>query len=111
MLIQKRLKQYSWPGNVRELENVISRAIIFMDISEEEILYTHLPMLELETDKQQTQFQVENHVSLQAATEQFEREYIYNVYKNNDFHKTNTAKQLNISVRNLYYKLEKYGIN
>lgn len=107
----KKLKQYSWPGNVRELENVISRAIIFMDISEEEILYTHLPMLELETDKQQTQFQVENHVSLQAATEQFEREYIYNVYKNNDFHKTNTAKQLNISVRNLYYKLEKYGIN
>ncbi|MEJ8776482.1 sigma-54-dependent Fis family transcriptional regulator [Pseudogracilibacillus sp. ICA-222130] len=107
----KKLKQYSWPGNVRELENVISRAIIFMDISEEEILYTHLPMLEFETDKQQTQFQVEDHLSLQTATEQFEREYIYNVYKNNDFHKTNTAKQLNISVRNLYYKLEKYGID
>ncbi len=27
-------KQYDWPGNVRELENVLSRAMIFMESGE-----------------------------------------------------------------------------
>src|SRR5699024_2813683 len=29
----KMLQSYPWPGNVRELENVIGRAIIYMDVS------------------------------------------------------------------------------
>src|SRR5699024_333376 len=36
------LRKYNWPGNVRELENVISRAIIFMDRTETTILQDHL---------------------------------------------------------------------
>ena len=27
----QRLEQYDWPGNVRELENVLSRAMIYME--------------------------------------------------------------------------------
>src|SRR5699024_1000313 len=39
----QRLKTYNWPGNVRELENVIGRAMIYMDMNKEEIQLRHLP--------------------------------------------------------------------
>ncbi len=107
-----KLYTYHWPGNIRELENVISRAMIFMDVTEEEIKYKHLPNLEtkdvspvvLSTPSAPKQ-------TLQRATEQFEKEFIQRAYEENDCHKTKTAKQLHISVRTLYYKLEKYQID
>lgn len=108
----EKLKKYDWPGNIRELENVISRAIIFMDVTEEVIQYHHLPNLTEQT-KQTTTIQpnVNKTITLQEAMEQYEKEFIYNVYKENNFNKTKTAKQLNISVRNLYYKIEKYNLD
>src|SRR5690606_14396174 len=41
----EKLRSYHWPGNIRELENVIGRAVIFMDVTEEVINYHHLPNL------------------------------------------------------------------
>lgn len=108
----EKLKKYDWPGNIRELENVISRAIIFMDVTEEVIQYHHLPNLTEQT-KQTTTIQpnINKTKTLQEAMEQYEKEFIYNVYKENNFNKTKTAKQLNISVRNLYYKIKKYNLD
>src|SRR5690625_4286242 len=40
-----KLTSYHWPGNIRELENVIGRAMIYMDINEETIEKHHLPEL------------------------------------------------------------------
>ncbi|MFC2948224.1 sigma 54-interacting transcriptional regulator [Virgibacillus sediminis] len=106
------LKRYHWPGNIRELENVIGRAMIYMDIGEEVIKKEHLPSLgggssmrmsrEVGDMKERT---------LQQATEEFEREFIRAAYKRNGYNKTKTAKELNVSIRNLYYKLEKYNID
>lgn len=108
----EKLKKYDWPGNIRELENVISRATIFMDVTEEVIQYHHLPNLTEQT-KQTTTIQpnINKTKTLQEAMEQYEKEFIYNVYKENNFNKTKTAKQLNISVRNLYYKIKKYNLD
>lgn len=108
----EKLKKYDWPGNIRELENVISRATIFMDVTEEVIQYHHLPNLTEQT-KQTTTIQpnINKTKTLQKAMEQYEKEFIYNVYKENNFNKTKTAKQLNISVRNLYYKIKKYNLD
>src|SRR5690606_1413 len=39
------LKRYDWPGNVRELENILGRAIIFMDHNDNFIDTHHLPNL------------------------------------------------------------------
>jgi len=39
-----------------------------------------------------------------------ERKYIEFCLKKNDYNKTKTAKELGISIRNLYYKIQKYGI-
>src|SRR5690625_1170480 len=107
------LKQYDWPGNVRELENVIGRAMIYMDRHEEIIRRKYLPQLTVTKDKDEQINQKNNNEnipqSLKQAMETYEREFIYRAYERNNFNKTNTAKDLGISLRNLYYKFTKYN--
>lgn len=105
------LKQYHWPGNVRELENIIARAMINMEISEEEIKKTYLPKLDSHFAHEKKSHLFSEWESLTEAVENFERDYIYKVYEKNGFNKTKTAQALDISIRNLYYKLEKYDID
>lgn len=108
----QELMEYDWPGNVRELENVIGRAIIFMDITEEMITKKHLPTLSnLNKQIVQDDSTIRQSLSLQDAVDQFEKKFIADIYKQNKYNKTKTAQQLNISVRNLYYKIEKYNLD
>lgn len=109
----EQLKEHHWPGNIRELENVIARAIISMDMKDEVIEVYHLPELKRNKleEKQVAQESMDTERTLQEAMDQCERQYIEQVYDKHEQHKTKTAKHLNISVRSLYYKLEKYGIN
>ncbi|WP_164218102.1 sigma 54-interacting transcriptional regulator [Virgibacillus sp. YIM 98842] len=108
-----KLTSYHWPGNIRELENVIGRAMIYMDINEETIKKHHLPELNVSGDAINHSDKKENisiEKPLQQALNQFEKEYIYEAYKQNQYNKTKTAKMLNISLRNLYYKMDKYQL-
>ncbi|SHH33168.1 sigma-54 interaction domain-containing protein [Thermosipho atlanticus] len=102
----KYLKSYDWPGNVRELENVIGRAIINMNINETILEKRHFPTLFLE--KTSENFKYEG--SLKSLVEDFERKVIENVLKENKGDRTKTARSLGISIRTLYYKIEKYGL-
>lgn len=108
-----KLMNYHWPGNVRELENVLGRAIIFMNYNEVKIDGKHLPQLE-NTGK--TYFNAgevasrETGGDLAAQVEKYEKNIIQKVLEQNKGNKTATAKALNVSVRNLYYKIEKYNI-
>ncbi|PAV29118.1 sigma-54-dependent Fis family transcriptional regulator [Virgibacillus profundi] len=106
------LKKNHWPGNIRELENVIGRAMIYMDLNEEIINEKHISYLNMVSSKNNidSSIQTANGNSLQQAVEQYEKEYISNVYKKNNFNKTKTAKDLKVSIRNLYYKIEKYKL-
>lgn len=109
-----RLEKYHWPGNVRELENVIGRAIIYMDMNEEEINVEHIPDLDLASIKQNPEAQVSKikhtRTSLKHTIENYEKQYIKKVYQQNNYNKTKTAKDLDVSIRNLYYKMSKYQI-
>ncbi|MFZ3577130.1 sigma 54-interacting transcriptional regulator [Virgibacillus sp. DJP39] len=106
------LKSYNWPGNVRELENVLGRALIYMDINEEVIKLKHIPSLNPDNaiHSQDVERFETNNGTLQDAVENFEETYIKQVYHANHYNKTKTAKELNISIRNLYYKMDKYRI-
>lgn len=105
------LEQYHWPGNVRELENIIGRAMIFMDNQEKEIKKEYLPkLLHSSSNLKQSNLMFPEWDSLTDAVENFEKDYIYKVYENNGFNKTKTAQALDISIRNLYYKIEKYQL-
>ena len=106
------LRSYHWPGNIRELENVIGRAVIFMNHTDEVIHLHHLPELTTNklTTKPSTPTPIKRNAPLQEVMDKYEKQYIEEVYLQSNQNKTKTAKQLQISVRNLYYKLEKYEI-
>jgi len=106
------LKRYDWPGNVRELENILGRAIIFMDHNDNFIDTHHLPNL---TAKKVTTSKDENLINndkdLETLLADFEKRIIEQTLREQNGNKTKTAKILGISIRNLYYKLEKYNLN
>ncbi|SDH35988.1 sigma-54 interaction domain-containing protein [Alteribacillus bidgolensis] len=106
------LYHYDWPGNVRELENVLGRAVISMQNTDQMIKTRHLPPLRLthHSNHVQTSGNHKKHTTLQEDVQAFEKNKIQEVLKDNQNNKTLTAKQLGISVRNLYYKLEKHKI-
>lgn len=107
-----KLMKYDWPGNVRELENVLGRAIIFLNYNDPIIGSEHLSDLhhnkngdEIHSDETFQQLE-----SLAAQLERVEAKIILDTLKKVRGNKTQTAKILGLSVRNLYYKLEKYNI-
>ncbi|EIJ78802.1 transcriptional regulator [Bacillus methanolicus PB1] len=110
----EQLMAYDWPGNVRELENVLGRAMIFLYYSETEIDLFHLPELKGKpTDETRVPEPAHQELfegSLNEQLEKYEEKIIRHVLIKCNGNKTQAAKTLGISVRNLYYKLEKYRI-
>ncbi len=104
-----KIHSHDWPGNLRELENVISSAMIFMAQTDLQIGAKQLPGF-TEDDSMSKQENLKQQ-DLTQLVEQFERDIISSTLSKHHGNKTATAKALKISVRNLYYKLEKYGID
>ncbi|MGD6795912.1 sigma 54-interacting transcriptional regulator [Metabacillus indicus] len=108
------LMGYSWPGNVRELENVIGRAMIFMHYHELKITARHLPELIQSSEKERHTGNVLiediGNITLAEAVEEVEKNLIQNALIKHGYNRTKTASSLGVSLRNLYYKMEKYGI-
>jgi PAS domain S-box-containing protein len=104
------LQSHDWPGNVRELENTIGRAIIYMNINEKVIDTIHLPHFNKKKSPVDDRvIAYEEADSLESVLSKTEAEYIKKLYYKLDKNKTRTAKELGISIRSLYYKMEKYG--
>jgi transcriptional regulator with PAS, ATPase and Fis domain len=89
--------------------------MIFMNYYETFINIHHLP--ELRPKKTGTEPQVSDHSesiqqdrSLTAMVEDYESEIIQQTLQRFNGNKTAAAKALGLSVRNLYYKLEKYKL-
>jgi len=106
---------YDWPGNVRELENILGRAIIFMNYYETFIDVHHLP--EIKNKKIGSEPSITNSSdsfgldqSLSEMLDEYEAKIIQQTLLRLNGNKTLTAKTLGLSVRNLYYKLEKYNL-
>ncbi|MEK4335697.1 MULTISPECIES: sigma-54 interaction domain-containing protein [Bacillus] len=109
-----RLRSYSWPGNVRELENVLGRAMIFLNPQEEWIDEAHIAFMESDDheEKEQQELAVSQFEgeTLSDAVEAFEAQLIKQTLEKHQFNRTKTAKTLGISIRNLYYKMDKYQL-
>lgn len=106
---------YDWPGNVRELENIIGRAIINMTINENIILLKHLPTLIVKDNARFERNKImqglpQNQGSLKKILEDFEKQILITTLEETRGNKTLAAKKLEISVRSLYYKLERFNM-
>jgi len=103
------LQSYTWPGNVRELRNVIERLVIM--VPGEKIGSSDLGFLNGGTDDQLTSNEVDGVVlSLQAARESFERDYIVNALAANQGNISRAAVALGVERSNLHRKMRAFDI-
>ncbi|TQR19592.1 sigma 54-interacting transcriptional regulator [Psychrobacillus vulpis] len=100
---------YDWPGNLRELENIISRTMIFLEAQDRMIEEHHLPksILSISGDESED-VQIG---TLAEQMDEMEKKVLLNALRVCSGNKSQTAKKLNISLRTLYYKLEKYNLD
>jgi Nif-specific regulatory protein len=103
-----KLMQYPWPGNVRELENTIERIVLMGDedgISAADMLLL-LPALNSKTLKDEYKtIPIEN-----KTLEDLEKEAIEAALDSCDENTKVAADMLGITMRQIKYKMEKYGI-
>lgn len=98
------LKRHNWPGNVRELENILERAINFLD-KDIIIKPEHLPPKITGITKNKKVR------SLKTTLEEIERQAIIDTLIFSNGNKTKAANILDISRTSLYEKIKKYDIN
>ncbi len=120
------LLRYSFPGNVRELENMVGKAVALGREGEEvqpwELCgcqvcpYLGGPPQEScgfcseGLSVKRTKSRDATRISLAAAGEQFERDYIIDVLDNAEGNRTIAADMLGLSRKALWEKCERYGI-
>ncbi len=93
----KQLKNHSWGGNIRELANVIERAAIINDALP--IVCEDLPTLS------SLRVAASNDALAGRSLREIEMETIYATLDQHDGNKTAAARQLGISLKTLYNKL------
>ena len=97
------LQSYDWPGNVRELANFIERTLIFC----------REPLIELSAlpwEIRRRNRAANEELSLKAAMARIEKEFIRKALARTNGNRTQAARLLDISLRNLLYKVKDYGI-
>lgn len=100
------LMTYHWPGNVRELENSIERAVIVAEM--DTIRAKDLPPSLQTTDTKSPHLTQD--WSLPQAVENLEKEMIIEAMKKNHGHQGKAARTLDITERQMGYKIKKYNI-
>jgi two-component system response regulator AtoC len=103
------LEQQEWPGNVRELENAIERAAVLTNheiLSSADLRNEPLPA-PLSQDPEE---QGEGRGTLREVAEAAERQAIVDALRATSGNRREAAKRLGVSLRTLFYKIDRYGL-
>ncbi len=104
----QQLRCYDWPGNVRELENAIERLVI-MSGQESTIDARWLSEPIAEAKEPEPTLDFEGY-ELPEAIEWIERKMILDGLRQTGWNKTQTARRLGVSRRNLIRKVARYEL-
>lgn len=110
---QKALKNYGYTRNILELKAILQLSVIQAREEDSVLKVEHLALPQV-IKKQQAEFQEDANIENQPLSdlvEKYEKVIIEQTLRKLDGNKTLTAKTLGLSVRNLYYKLDKYHLN
>ena len=107
----RQLEAYPWPGNVRELGNVLERAVLLTPGDVVERADLPEPLLAAGAEPAPGAVADGDDVpTLRDAVEDAERRAIRAALRRTGGNKTRAAELLQVSIRTLWYKLEKLGI-
>lgn len=95
------LCDYPWPGNVRQLRNLMERLMVTVD---GKVIHTEDLPEELRTKPQ------EDVITLEAAVQKAEKSAILAALAECNQHRERAARLLDISVRTLHYKMNRFGL-
>ncbi|RXI96690.1 PAS domain S-box protein [Anaerobacillus alkaliphilus] len=108
------LRSYHWPGNIRELSHAMESAFNVIDIGYDKLEKRHLPAHIFQSATAipvpKSPLDHKGEMNLPNMMEEYERETILQVFKENDSNISKTAKALGLKRQALQYKLNKYGI-
>jgi len=104
------LREQPWPGNVRSLEHAIERAAV---LSDKEILEPadFVGPRPLSPSPQRGEGERGGEVTLRDAVELAERQAITAALAAAAGNRREAAKRLGVSLRTLFYKMDRYGID
>ena len=100
----KLLINYDWPGNVRELRNIIESMVVMA--TSDKLEASDLPENIRGAENSQPSSAVHSGMSM----EEIEKEIIKKTLEDTNGNKTQAAKILDIGLRTLHRKIQKYGL-
>jgi DNA-binding NtrC family response regulator len=100
------MKAHDWPGNVRELRNVVERAVIMSDPN----LLAGDPLDALAELRKNAEPALRKRVSLRAARDQTEREYLQDLLRSVDGDLDEAARIAEVHRKSLERLLREHGI-
>jgi len=107
MEVLRQFMNYPWPGNIRELQNTLETASLFAENGMIGLKALAFKPILLGKKKAMKNLMMKT-VAKEAMDPELEK--ILLSIRDNGYHKGNAAKAMGISRRNLYTKLEKFGV-